>query len=108
MVAVETGMAVATGRNCSSDHTLTDLIASHSAAQLCDDSDGFMADGESAANGILPLKNMNVRPADRRQREAQKSVARPDLWNRLLDKSDHAGLDKRRRFHHSPRSVGSA
>ena len=45
-----------------------------------DASDRLMTHRQSAAYWILPLENMDIGPADRRQRHANERVSRTHLW----------------------------
>ena len=71
----------------------------HGRTELLDHADRLVADREAARDRVLALQDMDVGPADRRRRDLDQRVERPDFRDRLLVQHDPAGLDKNRGFH---------
>jgi hypothetical protein len=64
-----------------------------------DDTDRIVPDGQSTRDRVFALQNMNVGPADRRCRNANEGIGRPDPRDRFFLKNNSSGLDKYSRFH---------
>src|SRR5690606_33457420 len=67
--------------------------------ELLDHADRLVADGAALLHGIFALEDVDVGAADRRGRDADERIERPDIGNRLLVQHDAAGLDENRRLH---------
>jgi hypothetical protein len=63
-----------------------------------------MADRQAFADRILALEDVNVGAADRRGRDAQQGIERPDIGDGLVPKDNTAFLGEHRRLHrcHAP------
>ena len=98
---------MARGRDGAGNDPLAFPIALHLAAELFDDADGFVPDGQALGDGILALQDMDVRAADCGGGYAHQRIQRPDIRYRLFVQDDPSVFDKDRRLHpacHGPRS----
>ena len=73
--------------------------ALHRGAQLLDDADRLVADGQSLRDGVFALQDVNVGAADRGGRHPDQRVQRTDVGDRLVFEDDASLLDEDRRFH---------
>ena len=98
-ISGQTRVAVAAGRDCAGDHSLTFLVAANCRAEFLDHADGFVSDDQPFADWILAFHDVDVSPADRRGGNAQQRIERTDFWNRPFIQSDPARLDEHGCFH---------
>ena len=102
-VTGQAGVALAARGDGSDEDALTDLVAGHTGAQLLDDADGLVAERQAWADRVLALDDVDVGPADRRERDPDEGLARTgprsldlldvELLGRVKDVGPH-GVDR--------------
>src|SRR3546814_11275955 len=90
MFAAKRGVAVAGWRDRTGDHPLSLAITSDGGAELFDDADRLMADGQPSAHRVLALEDMDVGAADGRCGDAHKRIQGTNLGHRLVVEHDSA------------------
>src|SRR3546814_9355638 len=83
MFAAKRGVAVAGWRDRTGDHPLSLEITLDGGAELFDDADRPMADGQPSAHRVLALEDMDVGAADGCCGDAHKRVQGTNLGHRL-------------------------
>ena len=75
-VAGEAGVALAARGDGPDQHPLAGLVPGHAGAELLDDAHRLMAEDQARADRVLALDDVDVGPADRRQRDPDQRLAR--------------------------------
>ena len=73
----EAGPALSAGRDRADEHAIADLVAGHTFTQFLDHADRLVSDHESRLYRIFAAQNMEVGPANRRERDANDRFAGP-------------------------------
>src|SRR5690606_15023980 len=99
MKAGERRVALPARRDGAGDDALALAIAAHGRPELLDDADGLVTDDETALDRVLALEDVHVGAANRRRRDPQQRVRRPDVGDRLLVENASPRLDEYGRLH---------
>ena len=59
-MSIETWIALTARRNRTDDYPLTYRVTSYDSIERCNDSDRFMADGQSLCDWVVAGKNVNI------------------------------------------------
>ncbi len=86
-------------RDRAGDHPLAFGKALDRRAELFDDADRFMTDGQAAGHRIFAFENMDIGAADGGGGDPDQRVERAYIGNRFLTEYDLAGLDEYGGFH---------
>ena len=96
--AAQARVAVAARRDRAGDHALALAVALHGRAELLDDADRLVTDGQALGDRIFAFEDVDVGAADRRRGDAQQRVQRTDIGDRLLVSTIRPGLTKTAAF----------
>jgi hypothetical protein len=83
------------------------MVALHGGAELLNDADRFMPNGQAASHRIFPLENMHVCPANCRRGDAYQSVQGTHVGDWLLIQDYSPRLHKDGCLHFFHGSVAS-
>lgn len=97
--AAQAGCGRARRRDRAGNDTLTFAKATHFRAELFDDADRFVPDRKASGNRVFAFEDVNIGAADRGRGDADDSVERTGLGDRLLVEYYSAGPDEDRSFH---------
>jgi len=82
----EAGAALPARRDCADEHTVANRVAAHSSTYFVNDAYRLMPDNQSGLYWILAAQDMQVRPADRCQRDLDYNFANSRTrFGHLLD-----------------------
>src|SRR3546814_4709937 len=99
MFAAKRGIAVAGWRDRTGDHPLSLAITLDGGAELLDDADRLMANGQPSAHRVLAFEDTDVGAADGCCGDAHERIQGTNLGNRLVVEHDSSRLAKPRSFH---------
>jgi hypothetical protein len=97
LVTGEAGMALAARGDRANQDAVADLVTGNASAQLGDHTDGFVADDQTGADGILAAQDVEVGAADRGEGDADDGLAGSgmgagDLFDAdVTDAMEHGG-----------------
>ena len=94
LMAGQAAVALPAGSDRADEHAVTHFVVGDAGSELSDHSDRLVADDESGANGIFSAEDVNVRPADRCQRQADDRLARAGAGSRHLADLDLVRADE--------------
>jgi hypothetical protein len=96
----QAGVTLTAWRDRAHHDALPERIAVHARAELGDDADRLVADGQTGNDRILALEDMDIGPADRGHGHLDHGFARTGLRYRLALERDAPGAGEYRCVHH--------